>query len=87
MYVYILLVLNDLKKKKQFRKRIVFLFQILGSCYGPGLGTGLSPRRSGFTSRPLHAGYLVDKVALGNVLLRTNWIYIYIYIYIYILIY
>jgi hypothetical protein len=33
--------------------------------------TGLSPRRPGFAPRSIHVGFVVDKVALGQVFLRV----------------
>jgi hypothetical protein len=33
------------------------------------LFTGLSPRRSGFTPESVHMGFVVDKVAFGQVIL------------------
>jgi hypothetical protein len=35
------------------------------------LVTGLSPRRPGFAPRSIHVGFVVDKVALGQVFLRV----------------
>jgi hypothetical protein len=35
------------------------------------LVTGLSPRRSGFAPGSIHVGFVVDKVALGQVFLRV----------------
>jgi hypothetical protein len=35
------------------------------------LVTGLSPRRPGFTPGSIHVGFVVDKVALGQVFLRV----------------
>jgi branched-subunit amino acid transport protein len=35
------------------------------------LVAGLSPRRPGFAARSVHVGFVVDKVALGQVFLRV----------------
>jgi hypothetical protein len=35
------------------------------------LVAGLSPRRPGFNPGPVHVGFMVDKVALGQVFLRV----------------
>jgi hypothetical protein len=72
--LYILLVLDDLKPKKEFRHRIasVFFFQNIGPVpWLRRLVLGLLPRRPGFNSRPFHVGLALDKVALGQVLLRA----------------
>jgi hypothetical protein len=35
------------------------------------LVSGILPRRPGFTPRPIHVGFVVDKVALGQVFLQV----------------
>jgi hypothetical protein len=37
------------------------------------LVAGLSPRRPGFAPGSFHVGFVVDKVALGQVFLRVLW--------------
>jgi hypothetical protein len=43
----------------------------VGRAMAQAVSPGLSPRRPGFAPGSVHVGFVVDKVALGQVLLRV----------------
>jgi hypothetical protein len=49
----------------------IYLFTLLNTYLVRRFVAGLSPRRPGFDPGSVHVGFVVDKVALGQVFLRV----------------
>ena len=58
---------------KQDRKDMYNLTLRQGCAMAQAVVSGLSPRKPWFNTRPVHMGFVVDKMAVGYIFLQILW--------------